>query len=44
MAFDLAGGVVLKLKFMQHCGSFKVRDTFHRILAAVQASELPPAA
>ena len=41
--FGPAGAVVLKLEFMQHCGSFKVRGAFNRILAAAQASELPPA-
>lgn len=39
--FGPAGAVALKLEFMQHCGSFKVRGAFNRILAAAQASELP---
>jgi threonine dehydratase len=39
--FGPAGAVALKLECMQHCGSFKVRGAFNRILAAAQASELP---
>jgi hypothetical protein len=42
MAFGLADAAVLKLEFMQHYGSFKVHGAFNRILAAAQASELPP--
>jgi len=39
--FGPAGAVALKLEFVQHGGSFKVRGAFNRILAAAQASELP---
>lgn len=41
-AFAPAGAVVLKLEFMQHSGSFKVRGAFNRILSAAEAGELPP--
>ena len=39
--FGPPGVVALKLEFMQHGGSFKVRGAFNRILAAAQASALP---
>lgn len=35
--------VVLKLELLQHTGSFKPRGAFNRMLAAQNASQLPPA-
>jgi threonine dehydratase len=41
--FAPAGEVWLKLEYLQHSGSFKARGAFNRILAAVEAGEVPAA-
>ena len=41
-AFAPANALWLKLEFMQHSGSFKVRGAFNRMLAAAEAGGLPP--
>src|SRR6266536_3963553 len=42
-AFAAAGRLWLKLEYMQHAGSFKIRGVFNRILTAAERGELPPA-
>ncbi|MGH3660531.1 MAG: pyridoxal-phosphate dependent enzyme, partial [Micromonosporaceae bacterium] len=40
---EIEGGVLLKLEFMQHTGSFKPRGAFNRILSAQESGELTDA-
>lgn len=40
---DACGGLWLKLEYMQHTGSFKVRGAYNRLLAAAEAGPLPAA-
>jgi threonine dehydratase len=39
----VAAGMVLKLEFTQHTGSFKARGAFNRLLTAAAAGDLPEA-
>jgi threonine dehydratase len=39
----VGAGVLLKLEFTQHTGSFKARGAFNRLLVAAEAGELPDA-
>ncbi|MGH3727466.1 MAG: threonine/serine dehydratase [Micromonosporaceae bacterium] len=40
---EIDGGVLLKLEFLQHTGSFKARGAFNRILTAKESGELTDA-